>query len=281
MARNRSTPLGLALVALLGGGTASCDPAPAAAHALPQPPLLANVRANDHGREADEALRRARFDLAVLAHELARERSRPPRQSRMRCPDATLRGAGGDPTLVLLARDDRLDRRSLVPLALLRELARDELDPVRAALGLAGSAVEREVAAAPSNADLMRAKSSLASLRDRPYVAEILLTAYAEPRIIRKVGALRSEWVPGLLAADLAVYERRSGTIVCQAPLLVRNHVADAPIAVRLRPSTRERLTLELGSELHVAGAAALAEMTDYLRWPTPVAAGKRPRSAG
>ncbi len=266
--------IALALVASVAGA-AGCERPPVAMREVPSHALAAPVV---DARE--EALRRARFDLARLGRDLERQRPPPDQRPPARCPDALLRGAGGDPTVVLRVRDQRADRRQLVPLSVMRAIAPDELEPLRATLGV--DLVDR----APGNLGALsttaigQARASIAELGGRPYVAELRLSAYAEPRLTRRLGAARSEWVPGILAASITVYDRRDDTVRCQAPLLVRSRVADAPVSVRLRPATRERLIDELAAALHTAGAKALAAMSDHLRWPssTPeqAAAGDR-----
>jgi len=262
-------------LAVIGGG-AGCERSPLARRDAGE-----QVPTAPAARTREELLRRARFELAVLTRELERARPAASTRSAERCPDPLLRAAGGDPTVLVRVSDRRADQRQLVPLSVRRAVGRDELEPLRDEL--VGHAVQgaRGSAGALSSSEIERARARIAWLRARPYVAEFELSAYAEPRITRRIGSLRSEWIPGILAARLTVYDRRDGTVRCQAPLLVRNRVADAPVSLRLRPATRERLIDELGAELHAAGARALPAMSDLLRWPAGTTAGDGEKVAG
>jgi len=266
----------VALALAIVGGGAGCEHPPLARHEagaqLPTAPAA---------RNREEALRRARFELAVLARELERERPAASTRSAERCPDPLLRAAGGDPTVFVRVSDRRADQRQLVPLSVRRAIGRDELEPLRDELDGRREDGARGRSGALSTAEIERARGRIARLRARPYVAEFELSAYAEPRITRRAGSLRSEWVPGILAARLTVYDRRDGAVRCQTPLLVRSRVADAPVSLRLRPATRERLIDELGTELHAAGARALPAMSDHLRWPAGTSAADRGELAG
>lgn len=255
----RARPTGVLLLGVALGG---CDALGAEAAAVTTPP------ASSTALTRPAPWQRMRAELAALGGELQRERPAAKRGVSQACPDERLRQLDADPTLVVLPRDHRYDQRQLIPLTVLQLAAPDELLPLRSILGVDASFSVDGSGNAPSAEALAQVADRLGALRSRRFVAELRITSYAPPRVTRKAGAVRSEWVAGVLGADLVVFDRAQEQALCQSPLLVRNRVAEAPLTRRLRADTRDRLLVELAEALRDAAATSLPSLSGYLRWP-------------
>jgi hypothetical protein len=94
---------------------------------------------------------------------------------------------------------------------------------------------------------------------------------YSEPKLIRRIGKLRKEWLPGVLSASFVIQDLERQKPVCQTEvMIVQNDVREAPISARLRSMTRDRLTKDLGTQLQARAAEALSHISGQLRLPQP-----------
>ncbi len=181
-----------------------------------------------------------------------RKLSERPRQDYQRCPDETLpQNANELNTLLVRLRDDRLDRKNILPLELLQTLAPDPLAPFRDA---------------PRRAEADT--RALESLAERRYLGEIVVRAYAPPTHFRRVNALHSEWSGGRFEAELVVYDLENGHVLCSAPLRAKGDATGAPLSRRLRESTRADLERKLYARALREVTGALSSITRVLRWP-------------
>jgi hypothetical protein len=108
----------------------------------------------------------------------------------------------------------------------------------------------------------------LRKLSARPYLAELRIEDYSEPRLFRRKDAPRSEWAAGLVAGRVVVFDLEAKRAICQAPLMARGDATSAPIRRRLREMTRERLRQELQDRSWSAMQSALASITSRLALP-------------
>lgn len=255
---------------------ASCQPA-----AVNDRPLSHHA-ASGEGPAADpveELSARVAFNLARAEQRLHPELEVPRTLGDRPCPDAQLRAEAKPPLLHLMARDSRADRRNLLPLSVMGELARDELAAVRARFKQPADAL-----AAPtfrvlrSRADGESAARALDALERRPYAAVAHVIGYAEPRLIQKVGERHRRWVAGTLDTLVVAYDLSTGDALCQARVTVHNDTREAPVSARLRSDTRERLTRALAHEYQREAPAALARITRVLVWPQTATSDGRPR---
>lgn len=181
-----------------------------------------------------------------------RELTQRPRQDYQRCPDETLPQSLNElNTLLVRLRDDRLDRKNILPLQLLQTLAPDPLAPFRDA--------------PPRTEADTRALESLA---DRRYLGEIVVRAFAPPTHFRRLNALHSEWSGGRLEAELVVYDLENDRVLCSAPIRAKGDATGAPLSRRLRETTRADLERKLYARALREATGALSSMSRVLRWP-------------
>jgi hypothetical protein len=180
---------------------------------------------------------------------------------------------GGDPELVLDFEDGRFEAKTLLPLALTTPLRTRPLGELEDRLALATPDDPTLVAAAlTSKADAERALTLLGRVEQRRFKGVWRISDYAEPKLVRKLGKLKREWLPGVLAATFVIQHLESGRTICQTELLIaRNDTTDAPIASRSRADTRERLIRELAAELYRRTDGALPQITRALSLPARI----------
>lgn len=209
--------------------------------------------------------------VAFKRHEIARRLHADPldpaRRREEPCPDQRLASLGLDPasrTLVLRAHDARIGAKHLLPLDLVQRLETGELTKIDRLFDQPpelGGKIRSEVAA-------RQALGAIELASKRRFRGVYHIVEYAPPALIHKVGKLRSEWVPGVLLAWLAIEEMDSGSLICQTRVLVRNDVIDEPIFRRTKSEVKERLVAELARALRAESVRALAKISNQLRLP-------------
>jgi hypothetical protein len=177
--------------------------------------------------------------------------------------------AEADRTLLLRSQDSRIVRKHLLPLLLTAHLSSHDLDPVRQHLSGADAEFSAALLGRPVSHKAARmALAELSALERRRFAGVYHVIHYGAPRLIHKLGRRRPEWVPGMLDAWLAVYQRDDEHSLCQVRVTVRNDTRDAPIRRRRRSQTRERLIRQLGRALRAQSRIALARISSALRLP-------------
>lgn len=215
------------------------------------------------------AAARSSSDTAVRYFQVTQRLATPPQPptqwQKKPCPDAELDPAQAD-RLWLDVRDARFEGKQLLPLVITEQLRSRPIvethsplldDPALVAdtLGSAGDAAE--------------VRTAVEQLERQRYKAVFHVLGYSEPKLIRRLGKAKREWLPGVLSAALAVHELETGRVLCQTQILVaRNDVSDAPLGARLRSTTRDRFVRELGERLRQDAAVALAGITRLLALP-------------
>lgn len=188
-----------------------------------------------------------------------RELAEKPRQAYERCPDETLPQRQGDlNSLLVRLRDDRADRKNIIPFDLLQTLAPDPFARLREGSG--DSATDK----------------ALQSLAERRFLAEIVVRAFAPPTHFRRLNAIHSEWSGGRLEAELVVYDLETEHVLCSAPVRVRGDASGAPLSRRLRESTRVDLERKLYARALREVGVALSSISRLLSWPEPAMAISR-----
>ena len=218
----------------------------------------------------ERASRTVAFELKVAEQRLARDLPQPRSLTPRVCPDDALRQAGEPSTLHLLVRDTRYDRRQLLPLGITRRMAPDELEPIRKRFEQPDDELALHLYRRLRRyEDATASQQELADLAARPFVAVAHVLGYIEPRLTRKPGARRRHWRPGVLDTMLVVYDLRDGQSLCQVRTTVRNDTSDAPILIRLRSDTRDRLKLQLADRWREMAVRQLGQITSYLQLST------------
>lgn len=236
------------------GDWASPDPAP----------LLAAAAAVEH-----RTSRRSNDDTGVRYFQVTQRLATPPQPPtqwlKKSCPDSELDGSP-DAGLWLDVRDARYEGKQLLPLVITQQLKSRPIVDTQSALLDDPALIAASLGSA---ADLARVRAAVEQLERQRYKAVFHVLGYSEPKLVRKLGKAKREWLPGVLSASLAVHQLETGRVVCQTPILVaRNDVRDAPLGARLRSATRDRLVRELGAELRREGSRALAGITRRLTLP-------------
>jgi hypothetical protein len=162
----------------------------------------------------------------------------------------------------------RFEPKHLLPLDLLEQL----LGPDRRFSRLVTRFAEPP--APQSDEEAERTLQELEVLLKYRYKALFYITGYSSPKLVRKKGKLRSEWLPGVIASWLVVHDLKDGAVLCQTQVIVRNDVRDEPATRRMKAVVRERLLRELAQTLRADGAAALGRISSVLTFPaTPAEA--------
>ncbi len=238
---------------------------------------LSHVRATPSAEQHPESAldlesRKVAFELAVAERRLAFDPPLPRSLDRQVCPDDELRDSADPPLLHLRVRDSRADRRQLLPLSVTDRIAVDELEAIRGRFEQpADDLAARTFRRTKSLEDAVIAQRELASLARRPFLAMAHVINYGEPRLTRKPNAPRRHWVPGVLDTLLVVYDLHERAPLCQVRVTVQNDTTDAPIRLRMRSDTRERLKDQLGEIWHEKAAAQLGSISAFLSWPVNV----------
>lgn len=177
-----------------------------------------------------------------------------PRQAYQRCPDETLPQDSGELNALLVRlRDERADRKNIIPFDLLQTLAPDPFAAIRDE-SREGAADER----------------ALQTLAERRFLAELVVRTFAPPTHFRRLNAVHSEWSGGRFEAELVVYDLENERVLCAAPVRVRGDATGAPLSRRLRESTRADLERKLYTRALSEARVALSSISRVLRWPEP-----------
>lgn len=183
---------------------------------------------------------------------LHRQLPERPRQEHQRCPDETLAHGQREQSSVLVRlRDDRLDRKNIMPLELLQTLGADPLARFR-----------------DSPRRTKAEDEALESLSERRYLAELVVRVFSPPTHFRRLNALHSEWSGGRFDAELVVYDLENDSVLCSAKVQARGDATGAPLSRRLRESTRADLERKLYARALREVNGALSSITRVLRWP-------------
>lgn len=208
---------------------------------------------------ASAALIRERNRVAeargLVRTEISRRWALPTHLHEQRCPDDKLAALAEDQReLPLAMSDSRYEGRSMLPLSVKRHLV--DPDPSRLEAGLVG--VEHS-----ESRDA--AIDTIRWLAGRRYVAVFHVVDYAGARRFHRLGHRHAEWNAGRILAWLVVHDTQSGKALCETRLAVAGDAHGAPLAVRLRSSTRQHLTEDLGKRLREAAGPALARLSSVL----------------
>ncbi len=248
----------VAIAAVVSAAGLGCESSP---DSLPVARLAHLAAADEHG-DAELAKRRARLDYLrhTLRLRLQTDFDPPKEAKRAACDEALLSGGtAAQQTVLLRVNDARVDGRMLLPLRLTGPV---EHDPD----------VPRKLGPLPSPPDSIavadRLIRRLEGALERRYAAVVHITHYTVPKWIRKPNRRRAEWVPGWVRAWVAVHDVRSGSMLCQTLLDIRNDVSDVSIRVRLRSDTRHALVKALGETLRSETERALQNLGGALLLP-------------
>jgi hypothetical protein len=226
----------------------ACDRSPAPAPAPPQAAVAARA-------DRELPAKAARAQVQAM---LAREMVRPQRFAEQRCPDAEL---GSRPAaareLSLRVVDARYDKRRVIPMRVTRHVTAPDLN--RLDQVLAGVEAPQELAAAAT---------SVERLSRQRYVGVHHVVHYVAPKWVVRVGRVKPIWEAGRLDSWFAVHEAETGKALCATRITVIGDATGAPIRVRLRSETRDRLTDSLGDGLRRATSGALARISGALLLP-------------
>jgi hypothetical protein len=255
----------LAVSMLAGALSIGCEGQPAGS----SPPGPAVPTARQAPDSAAELSARVAFGLARAEHRLKQPLPRPDRFAREKCPDEDKQDLSlQERTLILRAEDARAAQKSLLPLRLSERLSSRDLETIRAQLvpdAAWGSGAERS-RLSPRTAQTTLAQ--LEALDQRRFMGVYHVVYYAPPRLILKPNRRRRQWVAGRLVAWLVIYDLTEGDPICQVQVSGRSDTTEAPISIRLRSETRDRLIEQLGRSLVTESQAALASITEQLRLP-------------
>lgn len=212
------------------------------------------------------ARERSRVDEArgLVRTEIARSFTLPTHLGEKRCPDAQLRKLPkAQRELALAVTDSRYQGRSVLPLRVTRHLV--DPDPSR---------LESELIGIDHSATPDDAIDSIKWLAARRYIAVFHIVDFAKARRFHRIGHRHAEWDPGRILAWLVVHDVQSGNSICQTRLTVIGDAHGAPLSIRLRSVTRDRLTEELGKRLRQEARPALARLSSvlFLRGDSPAA---------
>jgi hypothetical protein len=221
--------------------------------------------------KAPVALAAVSQNIAFRRHAMARRLQADPvlpkRYREQACPDDRLRQLALEPaahTLVLRTYDARVGAKHLLPLDLLRRLETGEMRKIDGGFNqppelggkIASDAAARQVLGALDEA------------RQRRFRGVYHIVEYAPPALIRRVGRMRSEWVPGWLVAWLAIEDLDRQELLCQTRVLVRSDVRDEPVTRRTKSEVKQRLIGELAGSLRSDSQPALQRISSILRLP-------------
>ena len=253
-----------------------CDQSPH--HAQPAEPAAESA--------AEDALVYTSRQLSLRAGAaLARLQEPMPPLTRFKvesCPDQVLLADSPnlpERTLTLAVHDARYQAESLLPLAVTDPLqTRDDArllgfyEPSQAELA---NPFERLL---KSEADAKAAEQEVARLEQRQYKGVFHITLFKKPHLIRKKNKRRREWTRGVLRAWLAIYAIDTSKLLCQVEVISITDVGDAPITIRLRADTKQRLVRELTEELREKSQQALGSISKVLVLPEIVTAASAPQ---
>jgi hypothetical protein len=229
----------------------ACDRAPS-----PSPPVAAPAAKQAPAGELEAKTARAR-----IQDRLNHPPTRPERFKQQRCPDAEIgRHPPAERELSLRVLDARYDLRRVLPQRVTRHLTApdlNELDQVLAGVDAPGAAEQKRAAL-----------GSVERLVRQRFVGVYHVTHYAAPKWVVRVGRVKPVWDAGRLDTWFAIHDAESGEALCASRVSVVGDATDAPVRVRLRSDTRDRLTDELGERLRAATPGALGRISSALVLP-------------
>lgn len=219
----------------------------------PAPPLaVALAPARSQTAEGVEA---ARARLLVMR---TREPSRPARFAERRCDDAGFAARPeSERELSLRVVDARYDKRHVLPMRVTRHVTAPDLNRLDQIL----AGVE-----APEEKD--SALGSVERLSRQRFVGVHHVVHYVAPKWVVRVGKLKPAWEAGRIDTWFAVHDAASGEALCSTRVSLVGDATGAPLRVRLRSDTRDRLTDALGERLRRATGEALAKISGALLLP-------------
>ena len=250
-------PASMALIALFAGWLSACETEPATDD---RPAVLAVTPET----ELLDMSTRVALQMRAEERRFSVDPPLPSRLSEERC-DASV----GPAPAVIRALDSRADQRQLLPLNVLRALETNELATVRASF-----VAPSDPLAMPTYRRLLGreagldAERKLAALREQRWVVVVHVVNYEGARLVRKKNELRRSWIPGVIDTWLGVYEVGEDVALCGGRVTVRNDVTDAPIRLRLRTMTRDRLVSQLTERWQSQARELVARVAPSLRWP-------------
>lgn len=235
---------------------------------LPAPPVSGEPSANAEQQQVASIA----DPIALVKTRLEQQRELPRLRKRERCPDHALSlDAAGAQTLIVRVRQEREEIRSPLPLKLLTTLESDEFATVLTHLSGGAAALWDAAHAGPSDMEsAKRALDALDAIQKRPYLGQLVIESYADPKLFRRKDARTSEWAPGEVRGRFVVYEMQSNRPICQAPLVVRGDAQDAPVSRRMREVTREKVREALLDRVWSGMESALSSISSRLSLPHP-----------
>jgi hypothetical protein len=238
------TKWSLAAAALALACEASPKPAP--------PPAAALAPARPPSAEGTQA---ARARLLVLR---TREPIRPARFAERRCDDSALATRPEvERELSLRVTDGRYDKRHVLPMRVTRHVTAPDLNRLDQILAGVEAPDEKEAAL-----------SSVERLSRQRLVGVHHVVHYVAPKWVVRVGKLKPAWEAGRIDTWFAVHDAATGEALCSTRVSVVGDATGAPLRVRLRSDTRDRLTDALGERLRRATSDALAKISGALLLP-------------
>lgn len=217
----------------------------------------------------DEELIALTERVAFKRHEIEnRERvswELPNKPNDSACPNLA-RGDSDADQLVLLTEDDRIDTRQLLPLRLTKQLTSRDLEALEPHYDPTSKAGAKRRLRSRRDGEL--ALDKLGHLAKRRFAAVFHVKLYVEPHFFHNPKKRKPEWGPGLMLGWVAIHELGEPEALCQWSIDVRSDISDAPLARRLRESTRHDLMSDLGKRFREAGMRALGKLESGLSAP-------------
>ncbi len=254
------------LLALLGGFVA-CD--------LEPRPVERSTESSPS--EANDPLvyrsRQTAFRLERALARLAEPMPAPNRFHEQACPDERIGrrvSRVSQATLSLASDDARYEAHSLLPLTLTRPLMTHEREQVEQFFSVGAETADSLMARTfKSKVDADAADEAARELEQRLYKGVFHVTLYKKAHLVRKKHKLHREWTRGILRAWLVVYDIDGSEPLCQKEIIAVNDVSEAPISIRLRARTQQRLVRALAYSVRSQAETTLASMSRVLRLPS------------
>lgn len=234
------------LLWLLPIAISACEPAPR--ERLPDPPTPAAAAAPRR-----TAIAAARAEVRTA---LALRLPTPRRLRQVACPKFELANER-ERELGLAVVDARYDTRSVLPLEVTRHLIQPDLHRIDAVL----AGIER-----PDELDA--ALETAQRLAGQRFIGAYHVIHYKGPKWYVKTSTMRPAWDAGRLDAWFVVHDAKSGEALCSTRIQIAGDATGAPLRVRLRSDTRDRLARALGERMRAATSPALAAISNGLVLP-------------
>ncbi len=229
-------------------------------------PALAAVAASEnHDQELNQLTERVAFKRHELESREHVSWELPDKPRDASCPQLA-RGDSEADELVLLAHDGRIDTRKLLPLRLTKQLASSDFEALEPHYDPHSKAGAKRRLRSKRDGEL--ALEKLTRIGKRHYAAVFHVTHYVEPHFFHDPKKRKPEWGPGLMLGWVAIHELGEPEALCQWSIDVRSDTSDAPLARRLRETTRYELISDLGKRFREAGMRALKQLGSGLSEP-------------